>query len=439
MEMLQQSIADLMAVLVRLYHRIVAPPLAPVSVRGDVPVGGSAPTPPPPVSIKPAKKQTANGHEPESGAFYFRDSILDQLDKYFFCLRRMRKEDREAYDLYRQVGGYIMPDHYIMSREIFCSLKVSPWFRSTLPAFGAVAIAINPDLDREKRKGIMSPRFLYFQKVEPSKQFRKARLPPIPKGYTVYLIAAYWDTYDSDDKYNVRASSQFAVVVLPDGSVQVLRTHDCYQATVQAKHRYGGGNGKSRKGLMRNKQPMRRGETFTIPQQRWRIHPFLVDWAKENTRNDAEAFLTEVFCLATANFEHANYSMVRVDVANKDDLHAVFSVDIKRTPYFFKDRDVTINEAGSKRRIFHVVRPHARIGAGGNERFVRLHFRGERQFRWHDYDVKITVPGRHHRHLAEFDIAPHLLTEDEPVPPRLIGPAAFGKTLRQHLDGKVCN
>jgi hypothetical protein len=55
------------------------------------------------------------------------------------------------------------------------------------------------------------------------------------------------------------------------------------------------------------------------------------------------------------------------------------------------DRDVVLNDAGSKRRIFHVVRPHERHLPSGDVRIIKMHHRGMRTFDWNGYAVHITV------------------------------------------------
>jgi len=87
---------------------------------------------------------------------------------------------------------------------------------------------------------------------------------------------------------------------------------------------------------------------------------------------------------------------VQVNVSNGH-LTAVFCIDMLRTPYFFADRDIEYK--GSK--IFHIVRAHRRVGAGGNETFVKSHFRGLREFVWNGYSVRITLAGKHHADLLD--------------------------------------
>ena len=95
-------------------------------------------------------------------------------------------------------------------------------------------------------------------------------------------------------------------------------------------------------------------------------------------------------------------SMIRV-VASKGNLNATFGVEIKRTSYFFKDRDVTLTAKGRRARIFHIVRPHVRHTKRGEEA-VKLHFRGLRKFTWAGYRIDITVPGLDHFNVAEIDV-----------------------------------
>jgi hypothetical protein len=90
--------------------------------------------------------------------------------------------------------------------------------------------------------------------------------------------------------------------------------------------------------------------------------------------------------------------MIRVAVT-KGDMTAVFGVAIHRTAYFFQDRDYELTEHGTRKRIFHIVRPHTR--ADGT--IVKMHFRGARTFHWAGYDVEITVPGLDHFMMNEFE------------------------------------
>ena len=116
--------------------------------------------------------------------------------------------------------------------------------------------------------------------------------------------------------------------------------------------------------------------------------------------------------------------------AQKGSIPCIFSVDLLRTPYFFKDRDTKVNVNGVKKRIFHIVRTHKRKFKNGREIFVKSHFRGLRHFRWNDYNVTITMPGFHHRSLQEFGAAGHVM-EGDAVPSGFADSRQTGKILKK--------
>lgn len=331
----------------------------------------------------------------DRGEFYFREAILDQLDHYFVCLRRMRKADPDSYALYRQIGAHVIPFSSLMSiykehHDEHVS-TLSPWWRKTRPGFGAVGYALDPIVlkheksDANGKGGWIYPRLMYFHKFDPSKvPSHVQRL--CPEGSSTYIMTVYWDK--PGDPYHEKhggACTEYAVHMHADGSLQLLLS--LYRRPIHMKSK--------------RKPPPGETRDFTIPQNKWMIDPFFVEWAKEH-KTDPTYFLLRLFCEAAHSWERAQ-GMVRVDVT-KDIMHAVFSVNVKRTPYFFKDRDVTVNEEGKKRRIFHIVRPHKRHLLS-RDTFVKMHFRGERKFTWNGYGISITVPGRDHIDIAEFDVA----------------------------------
>ena len=97
--------------------------------------------------------------------------------------------------------------------------------------------------------------------------------------------------------------------------------------------------------------------------------------------------------------ENAQLSMIKV-TAEKGGVAAVFSVNVHRTAYFFQDRDYHLTEGGTRKKIFHFVRPHVRSDGVT----VKAHFRGERSFDWAGYKINITVPGRDHFVTDEFNV-----------------------------------
>jgi hypothetical protein len=331
------------------------------------------------------------------GEFSFRDTILDQLDRHFVYLKRMKKRDPDSFDLYSRVGASIQPYVSVMrpkrddDRENKYSRyekvdDLSPWFHHTRPSFGCIAIAANPEdesreqEDTEKTKtekgkkwSSWRPKFAYITKYE---------MPPWVmqqmSGGDTYELTMWFDK-PYEKKYKYGAPAHIGFWISRDGkTIKLLKQLDTQKHEIKS----------------------RKGEYFSIPERAWRIPKEFIMWAKDH---DAEVhtFMAQTFVSMANHIEMAsNYSVVRVNVTNKEGLTAVFGIDPRRAAYFFQDRDITLTKFGLKRRIFHIVRPHQRKGGQS----VKMHFRGLRDFTWAGYRVQITVPGRDHALISEFDL-----------------------------------
>jgi hypothetical protein len=355
---------------------------------------------------KPKDGNVAGDHV--TGEFYFRETILDQLDYYMKCLARMRRADPESFEVYSRLGAHVIPETTaVWGDELGYTTELPPWFRQTLPSFGAIFFGKTARDDEAIDRKRMLPRFFYFTK------FNASKAPPevqrASAGTTIYLVTVYWDQPEGNHKMKVGAPTEYPVVILPDGSMKLLRV-----LVPDDK-------------IIRHKHGQDRGKTFTIPRRRWvDANPFFVDWAKEHKR-PVDEYLIDAFVRVASYFETAQSSVIRV-AATRGDLTAAFGVCIKRTPYFFKDRDVVLNQNGNRKRIFHIVRPHIRKSG----KAVKLHFRGEKIFDWNDYQIRITVPGKDHHHLNEFDVG---LSDSR----KIIGPGVSTKRIaeewKDHLNG----
>jgi hypothetical protein len=373
--------------------------------------------------------------DPEQwGQYYFRDAILDQLATYFVYLKRMKKKDFDAYELHRKLGIHIMPRSAVQSfdkwRKDQGEDELSAWWKSNRPAFGAVSYGLDAgsieeeslwvaDLSPEQwqqgklkhadvklfagqdrmatiTKGpgfelpdghkynvgmIWVPKFLYFNKWSrvPS------NIEKVVDG-DVYTMTIYWDRVSGHSRgYHKRHKSghpqEYAVCVeRGTGKVRILRTLISETIKIASKKEVGG--------------------SFKIPHRHWAYATEYVSGACGRTDMSPEDYLRRCFMEAALMYESASLgSMVRI-TATKGRLTAAFGVDVKRMSYFFKDRDVVLNSKGSTARIFHIVRPHVR----SNGKAVPMHFRGLREFEWAGHKIAITVPGRDHFPLAEFDV-----------------------------------
>ena len=65
-------------------------------------------------SAKPVRKEI---NEHGETAWHFKSAILDRLDEYFVCFRRLKRHDRDAYDLFARMGLAIPADAVRQSRQ----------------------------------------------------------------------------------------------------------------------------------------------------------------------------------------------------------------------------------------------------------------------------------------------------------------------------------
>ena len=333
----------------------------------------------------------------EYGEFYFRHTILDQLGRYFAILKRMKRGDKNAYDLYSQVGAYILPER---TNAGYSRDALEPRWLELRPSFGMVLYGSrSQEVKVDKEKKFYVPFAVYFKKYLSDRA--PTTVQPVNSG-DVYCCTVYWDTFHGSMKGG--APTEFALNISPSGEIHILKILENKNITIR---------GKKGKG---------RGSTFTVPQRRWGVPEFFEGWAKEHGE-DVRPFLASVF-IETANAQiAAANSMIKVK-AYKGRLAAIFSVNVLRTPYFFKDRDLCVNDRGKKKKIFHIVKTHIRKTGS----VVRTHFRGMREFNWNGYKIRITVPGWHHVNTHDLDIGS---TDEEHVEDikDYMDSAALGKTL----------
>jgi hypothetical protein len=325
------------------------------------------------------------------GEFNFRDTILQQLERYFVYLDRMKKHDADSYGFYKEVGATLLPymatgswnrgDTTGDKSAAKHNTPLASWFNQQRPTFGCFAYGADPETERYeiaakggvKGKDLWVPRFMYFMKYK--------NPPPevqLISGGDIYKMTVWWDRADKK-KMKHGYPQEFPIFVSADGKqVLALRVCDTRKIPVPSK--------KEKDGF------------FTIPKRAWHIPGEFEEWAKENG-DTAQHYLAEVFKDAIYRNEMSQYSMTRI-TATKDDMAAVFSVNIHRTAYFFQDRDIHLNDEGSRKRIFHFVRPHVRADGA----VVKAHFRGENEFDWAGYHIKITIPGRDHFLPGEFNV-----------------------------------
>lgn len=332
----------------------------------------------------------------ETGRFYFRENILDKLDEYFDYIKRMRKHDYRAYAIYSKIGAAIISEKTLLWLD---ELPAS-WRAGARPSFGAFTYLGTPDGEKIHFK------FAYFHKEKkPPAWVQRVR------GGDNYEMTLF---YSVKDKPPITAPLKFHVHVDDKCNISLLLYHTDAGNWV---------NGRRKHGL---------SGKYRIPNRCWELPRQLVELCQEDPKHrDPHEIAQEVFTF-TATTQENVASDIRIS-ASKDNATAVFGIDLQRTPYFFKDRDVTVNIHGSRKRIFHVVRPHERHHADGRVTVVKNHFRGERNFMWNGYKVWITLPGRHTLDIMRFDAGSYDTTYSKPNE-TLISPVRLGQKLKQHLE-----
>lgn len=278
----------------------------------------------------------------QEGHFFFRGAILDELDTYFIYLRRMRRNDPEAYGLFSQIGIHLLPDQSLTSM-----IPPSSWLAGDSPSFGAVAFTFS-DMDEPGQKKV-NIKIAYFQKF--GRLLPRVQAAPS----SIFLV-----TYILDDRHDKKIRSGFPI------------SYYCYLDPETKTFR-----------LLREKHL-----------NNWRYPPHLCECVEDSNRIDGDdktsASVAHQLMCAISNFHEGSASALRITVV-KDGLTGAFGIDTKRTAYFFKDRIKVKNAAGATQRIFHSVRAHER-----KTKSVRLHFRGLRDFMWKGYRIVISMPGLHH-------------------------------------------
>ena len=368
----------------------------------------------------------------EAGRWYFRRNILDQLDDYFMFLSRLKWHHPHAYSIYSRVGVVCLSPE---TGLYFAGLQKAE--TQSLVGLGGVAL-IDEDDDE-----FITPRLAYFQKLA-SPGPEVARLP----GTTVFEVtlfyarkrkslagepwADFWTRCGQRIPRRMREFPagfpwSFYVGVTVDGSIRALKKRSVqYERLPEAK--------KALTEVGRRKGRYSIG-ALHLQRYKWAYPAILTERERRDgtiETTDPHVKATELFSMIYNGYVNASMD-VRVRV-EKDGMIAAFAVDLLRTPYFFADRDkssVTIN--GKRRPIFHIVRTHERR-VGDASTFVRSHFRGERRFTWSGYGVNITMPGKHHTDLLDFDIGAHVFDEEEPLPKGFSDMKWLGKKLDEHLN-----
>ena len=317
--------------------------------------GTQVPVPPPVVLPLPEAKIRRPRRSPsrssESVVWHFKSTILDRLDEYFACLRRLRRYDPSAYRLFARVGFMISADRFVASADL-----------PHRPAFGGVLFPEAAEGDR------VHPSFVYFQKLH-----HPSRVQWSP-GDT-YRVTAVFDNRKKAARWQATLTHPVCchVVITPDGQVTLLK--ELCATTQRISPRKG----------------RRRLQTFRLSVQHW-AYPSWTYYLAEDKGQTPEQAVATVFRMTVGTYAAC---LDRVVIrAHRQQMCAAFGIDLPRARHFFADRALDAPaKDGKRKRIFHSVRPHDREVATGVVP-VRGHYRGIRDFFWNGCRIHIVFPRR---------------------------------------------
>lgn len=345
-------------------------------------------------------------HRDDFGTLYYLDDLLDRLSDYGETIKFLRSTDPAAYMTYRQFGATI-----VGKRSLFNFKEMPPtWRGGARPSIGMVHFGF-PRI--EERVGWLNLEFGYFTKLEsrPRVQTHKGDL------YEVTVLYTQRKSYNG--KKPVRYSDKYYVAIDDRCGVKVLRELISKRTTIDhGKHR------------------------DSYPQNVWCQPAILQELLKDAIeRGLEEQTIADIgrrlFVGIASTIEGASGGFqVR---ASKAGTTAIFGIDMKRSAYFFRDRDKSPDQNGTaQKKIFHFVRPHSRV-VSGQTKFVRSHFRGLRQFQWNGHDVTITMPGLHHAPISDFDAAGTIIDSGDPIPRGSIAMPLVAKKIAEFISRRTAN
>lgn len=333
----------------------------------------------PPASGEATARELAPRLKPApelSPLWHLRSTILDRLDEYFVCIRRLQRHDPDSYKLFARVGFAVPADAYANPEAAETKLLVA----NAQVAFGGILCG---GFANERGHDTCHPSFLYFTKVQ--------RPSGVQRGGAgdVYRVSALYDDRDKSRHYraSLAALGTCHVRLDPDGTATLLKERVEVRARIVSRHRHGKG----------------RREVFTLATRQW-SYP---GWITANETAMGRAWICDLFIMALVTY---NMGVKRIVVrAKSGGCVAAFGIELPRAKYFFADRELAAD--GDKKRIFHAVTAHARRLARGGTTQVQHHYRGVRDFGWNGYQIHIVLPK--HTRVLGFK-APSRYLEDVP-------------------------
>lgn len=295
-------------------------------------------------------------NEGESARWHFKATILDRLDEYFVCMRRLRRHDPDAYAFFRKVGLTVPAD-------VYHNPSTADLREIKRITFGGVMLA------KTKEETQCVPSFFYFTKVQHPVRVEQTT-------DTVYRLTFFYDNRNVQARWRSTMSIPLVchVAIRLDGTARVLR--ESIPKTMSFT------SGKAHR------------KTVVMSRREWARPSWL---AQVNAAlREAPSWNPDVWAsemLSIALHTHLSATERLIVRASRDGVTAAFGIDVTRCKYFFADRAVeALARDGKRKRIFHSVTAHKRQLPNFRVTSVRAHYRGIRHFTWNGAWIRIVWP-----------------------------------------------
>ena len=324
------------------------------------------------------------------GTHYYLSDLLDVMPRAFLGLNMLQKTEPEIHKLFSKTGCAIV------SKDMrIAATKTGYIDFKNAPSFGcAHMVGRVKDDDYEGAYPIIC----FFNKI-------KRPFNVQPSNDTIYEFGIVYDTQHLSG-FPPAILEKVYMSVNEEGALKALKT--CRPTWMRVG-----------------------GASFS--RMSWKYPDLLERYAKDWGDTDIEGVASWWFNIIT-HLAMSSESGLTVRVKKKKSVIS-FAIDMERTPYFFSDREKVVTSKGQTKKIFHIVRGHMRKMSDGAEKHIKSHFRGLRKFVWNEYDVSISLTGKHHSSIFSFTGEIELAANEDEQEARInSGRYVDAETLGEKLD-----
>jgi hypothetical protein len=174
------------------------------------------------------------------------------------------------------------------------------------------------------------------------------------------------------------------------------------------------------------RQILRNGGSFTARVNR--PSKVMSTWARDNDKS-VDEMVKLVFHLCASAQRPKDAILVRATMGKTA---AAWTIDKRDAKRFFVKREGGVTDRGARKRVLHFVGSFDRVVQNAVQN-VRAHYRGEREFNWMGYSIKVSGLGFHHGDF--FDASLDLQeVDDDAERPGMLTMKQASKSIRARYD-----